>query len=174
MKLEILDHSGGGQVRKLGKSVRGDLYIHVTALDHIGDPYLKAIERAISIAKIGLSPGFNVVKISRDGKSVSLLLYPGFFDDAFPTLARSATVNIMDESVKLRTYNPKGNPPILHKKELLLDPTHPQRSMFELLTKQLQSRNIKPNKPGLGLKKQWEAYLCIMGVAVENHQLSDL
>ena len=174
MKLEFVDPSDGGPIRKAGKSVRGDRYIHVTALDHVGDSCLKAIERAISIAKTGSSSEFNVVKINRDGKSVSLLLYPRFFDDAFPTLAESATVNIIDESVRVRTYNFKGNPPILHKKELLLDPTHFQRGMFELLTRQLESRNIKPNKPGLGFKKQWDAYMGIMGVSVENHQLSDL
>ena len=105
---------------------------------------------------------------------MSLLLYPGFFDDDFPTLAKSTTINIANESVRIRSYDINGNPPILHKKELLLDHAHPQRLMFELFTEQLEIRNLKPNKPGLGFKRQWETYLGIMGVAVKNHQLMDL
>jgi hypothetical protein len=46
--------------------------------------------------------------------------------------------------------------------------------MFLLFTEQLEARSIKPNKPGLGFKKQWETYLGIMGVAVKNHQIMDI
>ena len=121
-----------------------------------------------------MKPEFNVVKIGQSGRSISLLLYPEFFDDEFPSLAKSTTVNTASKSVKIRNYDLHGNPPILHKKELLLDTTNHKRPMFLLFTEQLEARNIKPNKPGLGFKKQWETYLGIMGVAVKNHQLMDL
>ena len=119
-------------------------------------------------------PDFNVVKIGRGSASISLLLYPEFFNEAFPRLAKSTSIDISNESVRVRRYDPDGNPPILHKKELLLDLAHPRRRKFELFSEQLEIRNIKPNKPGLGFKKQWEAYLVIMRVDVQNHQLKDL
>ena len=114
------------------------------------------------------------MKIGQSGKLVSLLLYPEFFDDEFPSLAKSTTVNTANESVKIRNYGLHGNPPILHKKELLLDLNDHRRRMFLLFTEQLEARSIKPNKPGLGFKKQWETYLGIMGVAVKNHRIMDI
>ena len=174
MRSNITDWYSGAPVQKVGKSVRGDLYLHTTALNSLSDCHTALVERSISIAKSHLKPEFNVVKIGRDGRLVSLLLYPRFFADAFPTLAKSTTIDTTGESVRTRTYNIQQNPPILHKKELLLGPSHPNRHGFELLTKQLEIRNLKPNKPGLGFKRQWETYLGIMGVAVKNHQLMDL
>ena len=151
-----------------------DIILVSGGFEPIHSGHIALIERAISIGQSHSEPEFNVVKIGRDGRSVALLLYPRFFDDAFPTLARSTTIDTIGESVRTRTYNIQQNPPILHKKELLLDPRHPKRRMFELLTEQLEIRNLKPNKPGLGFKRHWETYLGIMGVAVKNHQLMDL
>lgn len=158
----------------IGKLVRGDRYVHVSGISALTDTTRSIINKAVSVTELKVEADFNVVKIRRGNSVISLLRYPMFFEEAFPALDRSVIVDIINGSIKSRTYNAEANRPILHKKELLLDHTHPQRRMFELFTEQLEIRNIKPNKPGLGFKRQWETYLGIMGVAVKNHQLMDL
>jgi len=47
---------------------------------------------------------FNVVKLARSGDRLSLLNYPSFFDEAFPTLTESWQVDIGARRFAYRTY----------------------------------------------------------------------
>ena len=170
--MSLLDNSPGpGHIA--GKVVRGDLYLHVSACGHLTRPRQACMTEAVAITGMSPETDFNVIKIRWGNTVVSLLQYSRFFSDPFPMLARSVTVDIVNRSFKSRLYNQERNPPILHKKELLLGPEHPQRSLFEQLTESLEMRNIKADKPGLGFKKQWDAYLGRMSIVVERHIISD-
>ena len=122
---------------------------------------------------VGIRPtaDFNVVKISRGGTPVSLLSYADFFEDAFPKLEKVYTVSIAAKSFHERAYRAERNPPILHKKELLLTTNNPSRPMFEKLTQVLEERGIRPNKSGLGFRRQWDEYLANMGVEILGHKM---
>ena len=155
----------------VGKMVRGDFYLHVSAYGHLTGSQQACITEAVKITGLLPETDFNVMKIQRGNTVVSLLRYTEFFCDPFPTLAKSVTVNLLNRSFKTRTYNPERNPPILHRKELLLGAEHPQRSLFESLTQSLEVRNIKPDRAGLGFKKQWDAYLCKISIVIERHTI---
>ena len=105
---------------------------------------------------------------------VSLLSYADFFEDPFPRLAKVYTVNMTAKSVRERTYSAERNPPILHKKELLLSPNDRSRQQFEKLTQALEERGILPNRAGLGFRNQWGEYLVTQGVEIRDHKLVEL
>jgi len=158
----------------VGKVVRGDLYFHVSATPDVSVAAHTAMLEACEIAGLRPTADFNVVKIGRGGTGVSLLSYGDFFEEAFPRLEKACTVNLTAKSYRARSYGAEGNPPILHKKELLLSPDNPSRPLFEKLTQGLEERGIRPNKAGLGFRRQWEEYLAIMGVEVHHHKIVEL
>ena len=157
-----------------GKVVRGDFYFHVSATQDISGPALTLTTEAYEIASLQPTKDFNVVKIAKGGTVVSLLSYAQFFEDAFPALEKAYTVNMVVKSFRERSFSSEQNPPILHKKELLLSPTDPHRPLFEKLTQLLEERSIRPNKPGLGFRRQWGECLTSMGVEVRSHRIVGL
>jgi hypothetical protein len=50
-----------------------------------------------------------------------------FENDPFPTLNGSWTVDPQNGAVSFRSYSSSLNPPILHRKELLVTADHPDR-----------------------------------------------
>ena len=160
--------------RFVGKVVRGDLYFHVSATPDISVVACTAMLEACQIVGLRPTADFNVVKIGRSGTLVSLLSYADFFEDAFPMLETVCTVSMTAKCLRKRVYRPERNPPILHRKELLLSPDDPSRPLFEQLTLGLEERGIRPNKPGLGFRRQWDEYLADMGVEIRDHKIVEL
>ena len=151
--------------------VRGDLYFHVSAATEVSSAAQMLMLEGSAIAGLRPPGDFNVVKIRRGGNKVSLLSYSDFLEDPFPKLERVCTVDLDAKSFRHRTYRTDGNPPILHKKELLLSLDHPSRQLFEELTQSLETNSIRPAKLGLGFKKQWHEYLGEMKVEIKAHKL---
>lgn len=158
----------------MGKVVRGDLYFHVSAAPDVTVAVRTAMLEASQIACLAPTADFNVVKIGRVGAVVSLLAYANFLEDAFPLLEKACTVNLATRSFRQRTYDAVANPPILHRKELLLSPNDPSRPLFEKLTQALELRGILPNKPGLGFKRPWDEYLANAHIEIRNHEILEL
>lgn len=132
------------------------------------------MEDGTKIARLRQLEDFNVVKIGRGGLKVSLLLYADFFEEPFPKLSEACTVDIANQSFQRRSYRPDVNPPILHRKELLLSPNHNSRLLFEELTESLEAMGIRPTEPGLGFRRQWDEYLTRMQVRIRDHKLVEL
>src|SRR5262249_55886788 len=82
---------------------------------------------------------FNVIKFDEEARKISLLLYENFFDNPFPTLQRSYVVDVVSGRVKQLHFDVSKNPPILHRKELLLPSDHPDVPRFAALTQHLKS-----------------------------------
>src|SRR6188472_846312 len=110
----------------LGKSIRGDVYVHVSALSELRPHVREQVQHAATHAKLAAETEFNVIKIYGQGTKISLLYYPEFFESPFPVLQRSCVVDVESGRIKLLHYDLSKNPPILHRKELLLPPDHPQ------------------------------------------------
>ena len=91
---------------------------------------------------------FNVVKFQDD--KISLLLYEDFDSAAFPALLEAHTINLSKGSVTRSVYRGSDNPPILHRKELLLLPNDPRRDMFASLTKSLEELGLFENTSDIG------------------------
>lgn len=109
----------------VGKQVGGALYVHHSAVNRL----LPEQSRLIVAAAEHVPQGeWNVAKIDlADARAVSLLDYEDFAEHAFPALRQSRRVDLKTGVVTIRRY--EKNPPILHRKELLLPPDAPNRSL---------------------------------------------
>jgi hypothetical protein len=113
----------------LGKRMPDGVYAHVEALPHLPGELQAAVAEARALAKLD-GDAFHVVKFARAGWKLSLLAYPGFFDEPFPALSASWLVDLGARTVTARVYAAEGNPPILHRKETMLPPGHPRAARF--------------------------------------------
>ena len=157
-----------------GKRVRGDLYAHVATLPEMADDVRARVADAQRIAGVEAASGSNVFKVSSDGQRVSLLRYARFHEDPFPSLDKVWTVDLGNGRLRVRSYGKRGNPPILHRKELLLPEAHRNRKRFARLTSELTARGLLPSGPGLGFWRQWQQHLQRAGVRLEGHTLVEI
>lgn len=104
---------------------------------------------------------------------VSLLTYERF-ERPFPALLESLTINLANASVTRRSYRTRANPPVLHRKELLLDPDDPRQEMFSALTRALEARGLFQDTRSIGTRLGWAARLAQAGVRVIDHRLEDI
>lgn len=117
---------------------------------------------------------FNVVKFSEDGLTLSLLDYPRFFEDAFPAARRAWTADLQTGGIRFRSYENSLNPPILHRKELLLPEDHPQRSEFVALTQAAEVLGLFSDPTRIGFKQTWERLIAEHGYRLVGHELLPL
>lgn len=152
-----------------GKIVGEAQYVHKSALGHLEQDALIRVRKAIEVVPDGFN--WNVVKIDlKNEASLSFLEYTDFELHAFPILLSSCNVNAENKDVKYRNYS-KSNPPILHRKELLISNDFPEYSKFFSLTKELEELGAFENIVELGTKQRWEKALQDLGIRIENHQI---
>lgn len=154
-----------------GKSVARHIYVHADALDTLTPELREAVNNAAGIAGVRLGEACNVVKIDRDRTAISLLDYPDFFETAFPVLRRAWTVDLVAETARFRSYEHSLNPPILHRKELLLAEGHPQRDTFAALTAAAESLGLFEDPRRIGFRQAWDARLAQRGYRIAGHEL---
>jgi DNA phosphorothioation-associated putative methyltransferase len=150
-----------------GKLVGGARYLHLSALS---EEALDAIRAAV--AGVGAPvEGFNVIKLIPDSTRLSLLHYPDFFERAFPLLTESWTVDLAALRCDRRAYDPARNPPVLHRKELLLRADDPRRTEFARLTAEAERHDLFANTLTIGHKAQWDDLLRAKGLRIDGHAL---
>ncbi|TAL43034.1 MAG: hypothetical protein EPN89_16505 [Methylovulum sp.] len=137
----------------IGKSVGQYAYLHISALEQVATNFRELVSIASTIAGISELGAFNVIKISYDQKNVTLLDYPDFIDDPFPVLRRFWTVDLEKRKSLYRTYENSLNPPILHRKELLLAEDHPQKGKFSALTCTAEQIGLFDDSIRIGFKR---------------------
>lgn len=142
-----------------GKRVGKDVYVHMSAIGLLPPHLALSVEQAVQC--MGVTPGhFNVVRISDDGRSVSLLDYPRFLDDPFPRLRKSCHIVLSEPTVvSRRNYSDSINPPVLHRKELLLAPDDPRRREFAETTCAAEAIGLFDNPTRIGFAADWEALI---------------
>src|ERR1700753_2422237 len=109
------------------KVVASRHYSHVAVFHSLPASFQELANRAIALAGVRLDIDFNVIRIDTREQSVALLDYPTFDSEACPRLRRSWKVSMVRLSVGFRTYADSLNPPILHRKELLIATDDPRR-----------------------------------------------
>ena len=154
----------------LGKRLPDGVYVHVEALPYLPAELRAAVDEARALARVDVD-AFQIVKFALRGWKLSLLAYPGFFDEPFPILTASWAIDLGVRAVTFRAYAADGNPPILHRKETLLPLKHPRVSEFAELTAAAERLGLFAEAKGIGLRRPWEARLARLGVRLEGHRL---
>ena len=163
----ICPHSG--RSCEAQRRVGGYLYVHRSAKCALSDEEAKAARQA----RLHLPQTFNwlVLKVEqRNRKQVSFLDYEDFDQSSFPALRRSCTVDIGSRLASVREYS-SSNPPILHRKELLLAFGDPRRRKFSALTKRLEDLGLFKDMHRMGHRRAWEEALRMAGLEMNFFEL---
>lgn len=155
----------------IGKRVHGSLYLHADAIPQLSAREQRRIADAASL--LPERTGWNVVKLeAARPHRLSLLTYEPFDSAAFPTLLDSHAVDLDRRRVTQRSFRTSRNPPILHRKELLLPTDHPCRAIYAELTAELERRGIMVGMAGMGFKQPWAARLAEAGIRIDGHSIA--
>lgn len=151
----------------IGKKLPDALYLHRSAEEQMG-----ALLRLIVLAahQIVGEVDYNVLKIGSDGRTLSLLKYDDFECDAHPALRHSVRVYLPRAEYSIRDYSGSPNPPVLHRKEMLVDSVHPSFSEFCELSEQEEQLGLL-SRPDIGTKQGWLAALAERNLAICGHRV---
>jgi hypothetical protein len=157
-----------------GKRIGSSLYLHVTALKDQDAAVRERVAQAESLAGVSNGSHFNLVRLDEHAERVSLLSYPGFFDEAFPALRERWLVDLAEREVSYRTYVDSVNPPILHRKELMLPSDDERRETFRALTREAEAIGLFEDVRRIGYRRQWEQLIREQGYRIDGHRLVPL
>ena len=153
----------------VGKALPDALYVHHTALSHL--PPLLRVYEGCARQLAGAVTDAALVKLARRRPRVSYLLYPDFDRLGHPTLAEALVADLSTLSLHHRDYRRSENPPVLHRKELLVSQDHPLRKRFARLTAQEQRVHLLAAPETIGTQRGWHKRLEARGLAVRGHRL---
>jgi len=153
------------------KSIGGKTYIHVTLLPTLDRERAGGVAEAERLAGVSRAKHFDLVRFDDTGPSIALLAYPRFFEDPFPALQDSWLVDLERNTVRHRSYSESLNPPILHRKELLLPNDHPEYPRYAELTATAESIGLFDEPMRIGYQRQWLALIREKGYRIDGHQL---
>jgi DNA phosphorothioation-associated putative methyltransferase len=155
---------------QVGKRLGTRIYVHTSAAGELSGELTEMIESARRQSTLS-EDDYNVVRYDALQKAISFLAYPDFFTSAFPALSKSWLVRIPNGRVSYRTYEESLNPPILHRKELLLPTADPRRQQFENLTTEIEALGLFSDPVRIGFKLQWERLLQERGFKIVGHEV---
>lgn len=155
---------------KVGKKLPTARYVHVSLLDELPPAVKDGVRRASDIAGVPLSR-VQILKIGTDAETVSLLRYPGFWDEAFPALAESWTVDLAAGRSKHATYRQGDGTPILHRKEAFISQDDPRVAGMAALTRRLEDLGLFEDTRRIGRKGTWESMLRDVGLKVSGNRV---
>lgn len=154
-----------------GKLIGAVSYFHRSVVDRLDrDLQLRIDEAQLHAGCLT----WNVVKVRHDAPHrLSLLTYEDFSAE-FPCLLESLSIDLSDGRIVSRSYRTRANPPVLHRKELLLSPDDPAVETFARLTAELEGLGLFTRPTTIGTRLAWEARLTEAGVQVRDHQVTPL
>ncbi len=138
----------------IGKKLIDSVYLHHTALVEVKE--LLTLSEKIAIA-LKIDPSeWNIAKFYRKDFKLSFLNYPDFETHPFPSLLNSYSVDLSKLTLRKMDYSASPNPPILHRKELLLKGDDPKILEFSKITQKAESLGLFINTRKIGFKLGWE------------------
>lgn len=161
---------------RIGKKVGDDLYVHVSAVESLADDdHRERVHAALSSLPAGAGERVNVAKINTRSMRVSLLEYSGFDSEPFPVLANSWSMrNGSGSSLVLRSYADSLNPPILHRKELLVGTDHPMHAQWSAFTQAAESLGFFDEPGAIGFQLNWQRTIAAKGYALVGNEFVPL
>lgn len=154
----------------LGKKVLNNVYWHISLTSVQDDQVQQRIAESEALAGLQAGTGYNVIKHDINGQALSLLWYPGFFNEPFPTLEKSYRIDLKTQRIEKRNYQDSLNPPVLHRKELLLSENDPHILQFRELTATAEQLGLFDNPICIGFKQIWENLIAEKGFQLIDHQ----
>lgn len=154
----------------LGKKVVNNVYWHISLTSAQTDEVQEAIAKAEQLADVQADIDYNVIKYDIKGQGFSLLYYQDFFNTPFPILEKSYRIYLEKQRVEKRSYEASLNPPILHRKELLLSEHHPRISEYRELTATAEQLGLFDNPIAIGFKQAWQTLITEKGFQLIDHQ----
>jgi DNA phosphorothioation-associated putative methyltransferase len=157
-----------------GKTVGQRTYLHVEAAATLTVTENAGLLDAERLAGVRRVEQYNLIRREADGSQIALLNYPDFFEEPFPALRESWLVNLATGIVSYRSYADSHNPPILHRKELLLPADHPRRAEYAELTAAAETIGLFDQPTRIGYQRQWLALVRERGYRIVDHSLIPL
>ena len=152
-----------------GKRLPGTVYLHRETTVCNSGPMAVLLNRVAALHALGSD--FNVVKLRTDAPRLSFLAYPGFFEDPHPALERGLALDLSTGRSYCTDYRDNINPPILHRKELLLEPCHPRHSEFAALSEAEEAAGLYQQTATIGFRMNWERLLRERGIRIDGHTI---
>jgi DNA phosphorothioation-associated putative methyltransferase len=156
------------------KAVAGRYYVHLDGFALLPVDAAGKLAAAETLAQVVRAERYNVARFEGSSDRVSLLHYPGFFEEGFPALRESWHVDLSTRRVSYRTYGDSLTPPILHRKELMLPQEHPRRAEFEALTKSAEGIGLFQEPTRIGFREHWLRLVREKGYQIVGHELIPL
>jgi DNA phosphorothioation-associated putative methyltransferase len=173
MSTNTLDSRTNAQ---LGKRVLDDFYIHTAYLYKVlEDPsYQPLVQSGLAAMTKDDLRLCNVAKINLHRNRLSFLEYLNFEHDPFPTLNVSWVFNPSKQKFSIRSYSTSLNPPILHRKELLVGHDHPQRDQWQRITSSAEALGLFSSGKPIGFRLNWLRLIADKGFRLVDDQLLPL
>ena len=153
-----------------GKRLPKAIYIHKSVLPRLPEALQALTVQQSQTLKLDDS-GWNVVKYHRDQFKLTLLSYPDFYDDAYPALHKSLTIDLLNQKCKETRYCNTDNPPILHRKETMILPENPHYEAFCHITQEGELAGLYENSRLIGFKRSWESLIESKGYTLVDGRL---
>ena len=150
-----------------GKFVGQFAYFHTDLIRLLPD--VESLIRGVSVRFLHQPLDYNVVKIG-PRSLLSFLLYEDF-TEPFPALLVSLACNIGTGASKWTDYRRRSNPPILHRKELLLPSHDPRALRGETLTRDLEALGAFTDPHRIGTREHWRTTLERLGLTLKQGNL---
>ena len=154
----------------LGKKVLNNVYWHCSLTTEQPNEVQLNIAEAESIANVKANTDYNIVKYDNKNQALSLLWYPDFYEEAFPTLEKSYRIDLQAKRVEKRSYQTSINPPILHRKELFIRSDDRIYAQCKELTITAEQIGLFDNPIRIGFKQAWEDLIAEKGFQLIDHQ----
>jgi DNA phosphorothioation-associated putative methyltransferase len=153
----------------VGKLTPTAVYVHQSSLNDL--PALLRVYEGCGRALVGTVEGANVIKLFRGEPKVSYLAYTDFDKDPHPALREAVLCDLVAQEVRARDFRAYRNPPILHRKEMLVSAQYPGYAKFARLTRAEERAGLYARPELIGTKNGWDDQLLAVGKQLRGHRL---
>jgi len=138
----------------IGKKLPDAIYLHKSALE-AASPNLNVLSKGVAKALKIDDTEWDLIKFHRKEYRMAFLSYPDFYTDSYPALRKSILVDLSRPSMKATSYQESENPPILHRKELMVLESDPHHSLFKEITLEGEKAGLYANPFKIGFRQTW-------------------
>lgn len=138
----------------IGKQLPDAIYLHRDAMSELPDAlekFIPAVAQAVNLP----DKQWNIIKLFKKEFRLSLLNYPSFYTDSYPSLEQSLNVDLSKLSHKVTCYRSSENPPILHRKETMILQNSDHFELFTAITNEGEEAGLYENPRTIGFKQSW-------------------